>query len=55
MGSPQIDELLAHAGSDWLLIEMEHNALDMAQVEHMLMAMSGTETTPLVRYTSSGH
>lgn len=53
MGSPHVAELLAHAGFDWLLIEMEHNALDMAQVEHMLMAMNGTETVPLVRVPSS--
>ena len=53
MGSPQVAELLAHAGYDWLLIEMEHNALDMAQVEHMLMAMNGTKTTPIVRIPSS--
>ena len=53
MGSPTIAELLAHAGCEWLLIEMEHNGLDMAEVEHILMAMNGTETVPLVRIPSS--
>ena len=52
MGSPTIAELLAHAGCEWLLIEMEHNGLDMAEVEHILMAMNGTETVPLVRIPS---
>jgi 4-hydroxy-2-oxoheptanedioate aldolase len=49
LGSPAVAELLAHAGFEWLIVETEHNALDMAQVEHMLMAMNGTEAVPLVR------
>ena len=49
LGSPNLAELLAHAGYDWLVIETEHNALDTAQIEHMLMAMNGTETIPIVR------
>ena len=51
--SPNVAELLAHAGYDWLLIETEHHALDSAQIEHMLMAISGTNTIPLVRVPSS--
>ncbi|MBI3466300.1 MAG: 2-dehydro-3-deoxyglucarate aldolase [Planctomycetes bacterium] len=53
LGSPNVAELLAHAGFDWLVVETEHNALDSAQIEHMLMAMNGTETIPLVRVPSS--
>lgn len=53
MGSPTVAELLAHAGCEWALIEMEHNGLDMAEVEHMLMAMNGADTIPLVRIPSS--
>ncbi len=53
MGSPTIAELLAHAGCEWLLVEMEHNGLDMAEVEHMLMAMNGTDTIPMVRIPSA--
>ena len=49
LGSPNVAELLAHTGFDWLVIETEHNALDSAQVEHMLMATNGTRTIPLVR------
>ena len=51
--SPNVAELLAHAGFDWLVIETEHNALDSAQVEHILMAMNGTETIPIVRVPSA--
>lgn len=53
LGSPNVAELLAHLGFDWLVIETEHSALDSAQVEHMLMAMSGTNVIPLVRTPSS--
>lgn len=53
LGSPNVAELLAHAGFDWLVIETEHNGLDSAEIEHMLMAMNGTATIPLVRVPSS--
>lgn len=53
LGSPNVAELLAHAGFDWLVIETEHNGLDSAEIEHMLMAMSSTETIPLVRVPSA--
>jgi 2-keto-3-deoxy-L-rhamnonate aldolase RhmA len=53
LGSPTVAELLAHAGFDWLVIETEHSAVDIAEVQHMLMAMSGTNVVPLVRVQSS--
>ena len=49
LGSPNAAELMAQAGYDWLVVETEHNGLDSAQVEHMLMAMNGTRTIPVVR------
>jgi 2-keto-3-deoxy-L-rhamnonate aldolase RhmA len=53
LGSPTVAELLAHAGFDWLVIETEHSALDIEGVQHMLMAMNGTNAVPLVRVQSS--
>ncbi len=53
LGSPNVAELLAHAGFDWLVIETEHNALDAAEVQQMLMALNGSETIPLVRVPSA--
>lgn len=49
LGSPNVAELLAHSGFDWLAFETEHSAVDSAQLEHMLMAVNGTRTIPLVR------
>ena len=53
LGSPNVAELMAQAGFDWLLVETEHNALDSAEIQHMLMAMNGTETIPMVRVPSA--
>jgi 2-keto-3-deoxy-L-rhamnonate aldolase RhmA len=49
LGSPNAAELLGHLGFDWLVIETEHSALDVAEVERMLMALSASESVPLVR------
>lgn len=53
LGSPNAAELLAHAGFEWLIIETEHSALDSAEIEHMLMAVNGTESVPIVRLPSA--
>jgi len=49
LGSPHVAGLMAHAGYDWLVIETEHNAIDVGQVEHMLMEIGATDTVPIVR------
>ena len=36
--SPEIAELLAGAGFDWLFVDMEHGLLDFASVQHMVQA-----------------
>jgi len=53
LGSPNVAELLGHAGFDWLVIETEHNGLDSAEIQQMLMALNGSETIPLVRVPSA--
>ena len=53
LGSPNVAELMACAGYDWLVLEMEHSALDSAQLQHMLMAVQGTDVIPLVRPLSA--
>jgi len=49
LGSPHITEMFGHAGFDWLVLETEHSAVDIEGVERMLMAISGTSATPIVR------
>jgi 4-hydroxy-2-oxoheptanedioate aldolase len=53
LGSPNVAELMAHAGFDWLVIETEHNGLDSAEIQHMLMAINATATIPIVRVPSA--
>ena len=52
LGSPTVAELLSHAGLDFLVIETEHNGVDMAENQQMLMAMNGTDVVPLIRLPS---
>ena len=42
-------EIMAHAGFDWLCIDMQHGVIDYADAVHMLTAISTTETMPFVR------
>ena len=53
LGSPNAAELMGHAGYDFLVIETEHSPLDLAEVERMLMALSGTNAIPIVRVPSA--
>ena len=39
--SPEVAEILAEAGFDWLFVDMEHGALDMRAVQHMVQTMEG--------------
>jgi 4-hydroxy-2-oxoheptanedioate aldolase len=42
-------ELMAHVGFDWLVINMEHEAIDVRTMQMMLQAISTTDTIPMVR------
>jgi 2-keto-3-deoxy-L-rhamnonate aldolase RhmA len=49
IGSPQIAELLASIGFDWIWIETEHTTMSLDSVQAQLQAISGTATQALVR------
>jgi 4-hydroxy-2-oxoheptanedioate aldolase len=42
-------EMLAHAGFDWLCLDLQHGLLDYTDLLHMLPAISTTDVTPMVR------
>ncbi|HYB91694.1 MAG TPA: aldolase/citrate lyase family protein [Candidatus Binataceae bacterium] len=42
-------EILAHAGFDWLCVDMQHGLIDYPQMVSMLQGMAATDVTPLVR------
>jgi 2-keto-3-deoxy-L-rhamnonate aldolase RhmA len=44
-----IAEVLADAGFDWLLFDMEHSPTDLHQVGQQLLAVRGRDVAPVVR------
>ena len=47
--SPFTAEILSQAGFDWLMLDMEHAPGDILTLVSQVMAMKGTDCTPLVR------
>jgi 2-keto-3-deoxy-L-rhamnonate aldolase RhmA len=48
-GSPMIVELAAAAGIDFVIIDMEHSALDLDRCAHVIRAADAAGITPIVR------
>ena len=48
-GSPIVAEIMAHAGFDWLTVDMEHNAIDLENLQACFHAIGTTSTIPFVR------
>jgi 4-hydroxy-2-oxoheptanedioate aldolase len=42
-------EIVGRAGFDWLLLDLEHGAGDVAMTYQQLQALSGSSSTPIVR------
>ena len=51
--SPQIVEIVGHAGFDWVLLDCEHGSLSLADVEVMAMAADAAGITPIARPRSN--
>ncbi len=51
--SPQLVEMVAYAGFDWVLIDCEHGSIGPADVEVMAMAADATGITPIGRPKSN--
>ena len=51
--SPQIVEMLGHAGFDWVLIDCEHGSASLADVESMAIACDAVGITPIARPRSN--
>jgi 4-hydroxy-2-oxoheptanedioate aldolase len=55
--STQIIQVMAHSGLDFVIIDMEHGAVDAGNIHSMIVATAGTALVPLVRVaeTSAWH
>jgi 2-keto-3-deoxy-L-rhamnonate aldolase RhmA len=51
--SPQLVEMLAYAGFDWVLLDCEHGSLSLADVEVMCIAADAAGITPIARPRSN--
>ena len=47
--SPIVSEAMGHAGFDWLLVDMEHSPIDLAQTTAILQALSGVPAEVVLR------
>ena len=48
-GSPMVVEMMAAAGVDFVIIDMEHSALDLDRCAHLIRAADASGITPFVR------
>ncbi|MEM7218588.1 MAG: aldolase/citrate lyase family protein [Pseudomonadota bacterium] len=53
LGNTHAAEMLAHAGFDWLCIDLQHGLIDYTDLRNMLPAISTTGTMPFVRVTDN--
>ena len=51
--SPQMVEMVAYAGFDWVLIDLEHGTIGLESAELMIMAAEASGITPIARPRSN--
>ena len=51
--SPQMVEMVGHAGFDWVLLDLEHGTIDLETAELMIMAAEAAGVTPIARPRSN--
>lgn len=49
IGHPDVAEVMANAGFDWIIFDTEHAPLSMETVQVLLQAINGTDVTPVIR------
>lgn len=53
LGHAGVAEVVANAGFDWVVVDLEHSTTSLAQAEAMLRAIEGCGVAPLVRLSTS--
>jgi 4-hydroxy-2-oxoheptanedioate aldolase len=49
LGSPLVAEITASLGFDWVVVDTEHGAIDIATTQSIIQAINTTDTVPMVR------
>lgn len=53
LGHPSIAEIMAGAGFDWLVLDMEHSVLEISEVQMLIQVLDGQQCPAIVRLTSN--
>lgn len=53
LGHPSIAEIMAAAGFDWLVLDMEHSVLELSEVQAIIQVLDGKHCPAIVRLTSN--
>ena len=53
LGHPAIAEIMARAGFDWLVVDLEHSVIDLNMASDLIRVIDLCGVAPLVRLTSN--
>ncbi len=53
LGHPSIAEIMASAGFDWLVLDMEHSVLELSEVQTIIQVLDAKQCPAIVRLTSN--
>lgn len=53
LGHSAIAEIMASAGFDWLVLDMEHSVIELSEAQAIIQVLSGQQCPAIVRLTSN--
>jgi 2-keto-3-deoxy-L-rhamnonate aldolase RhmA len=53
LGHPALAEVMAQAGFDWLVVDMEHSAITLSEAQNLIQVIGLAGVVPLVRVTNN--
>lgn len=53
LGHSSIAEIMAAAGFDWIVLDMEHSVLELSEVQTLIQVLDGKQCPAIVRLTSN--
>lgn len=53
LGHPSIAEIMANAGFDWLVLDMEHSVLELSEIQMLIQVLDMKKCPAIVRLTSN--
>ncbi len=55
LGHPAIAEIMAAAGFDWLVLDMEHSVMELGEAQAIIQVLDKQQCPAIVRLTSNHH